>query len=162
MIAMQYKIVLPSDYPMALIEDRIEKNGHLLNGYPGLLFKAFLYSRKDADNYANPVNSYAPFYIWEDHLSMSTFLNSDGFKALCDHFGQPNIEIWFVEGEAIKPNSDDCFAVIQKGSKLDSDITAFNYTAWEPLSVNWASEGNKVVCAEQEVYAIGYVAQKAS
>ena len=47
MIAMQYKIVLPSDYPMETIEARIKEKGHLLDGFPGLIFKAYLYSRKD-------------------------------------------------------------------------------------------------------------------
>lgn len=59
MIAMQYKIILPSDYPMEKIETRIREKGNLLDGYPGLVFKAYLYSRKNAEYYTSS-NSYAP------------------------------------------------------------------------------------------------------
>ena len=47
MIAMHYRFTLPADYDMALIEQRIASNGARLDGFPGLLFKAYLYSRQD-------------------------------------------------------------------------------------------------------------------
>ena len=157
MIAMHYKITLPSDYPMESIEERIEEKGHLLNGYKGLIYKAYLYSRKDAENYQNDVNSYAPFYIWEDHASMLTFLKSDGFKALCGQFGHPRVEIWFVDGKATKPEAHHSIACLEKSINLDADVNASTYDTWEKLSVTWCKEAKDESHLQGELYAIGYV-----
>jgi hypothetical protein len=46
MLAMQYSFTFPADYDMAIIERRIAENGHRLDGFPGLLFKAYLYARR--------------------------------------------------------------------------------------------------------------------
>jgi len=157
MIAMQYKIVLPADYSMELIENRIETKGHLLNGYPGLIYKAYLYSRKDAKHYHNQLNTYSPFYIWEDHHSMVRFLQSDGFKALCEQFGQPKVEIWFVEGEVPKPTVEHKLAWIQDSINKDSDITAINYSTWQSINVTWCKRKEEVTASNGTVYAVKYV-----
>jgi len=157
MIAMQYKIVLPSDYSMESIENRIEEKGHLLNGYPGLIYKAYLYSRKDAEHYDNPVNSYSPFYIWKDHHAMLSFLKSDGFKALCEQFGRPRVETWFVDGDPLKPSSHHRLAHIQNKCSLHSNVHGLNYGSWETLSVNWCVHSEEINDSDGEVYAIGYV-----
>jgi hypothetical protein len=34
MLAMQYRFVLPADYDMAIIRQRIHERGHLLDGFP--------------------------------------------------------------------------------------------------------------------------------
>jgi len=47
MIVMQYRFTLPADYDMAIVEKRIAQNGARLNGFAGLLFKAFLVSRRE-------------------------------------------------------------------------------------------------------------------
>lgn len=39
MIASQYKIVLPSDYDMGIIRQRVKVNGHKTDGFYGLKFK---------------------------------------------------------------------------------------------------------------------------
>jgi len=93
---MQYQFVLPADYPMDSIENRIQEKGHLLDGYTGLLYKAYLYSRKEDSNYNSKVNSYAPFYIWKDIRAMTHFLQSAAFKTLCDQFGRPRVQTWLL------------------------------------------------------------------
>lgn len=63
MYAMQYQITLPTDYDMQIIRDRVIQTGHLMDGYHGLEFKAYLIQEKVK---GAPQNSYAPFYVWRD------------------------------------------------------------------------------------------------
>lgn len=158
MIAMQYKIVLPADYPMEKIEARIREKGYLLDGYPGLVFKAYLYSRKDAENYKTSVNSYAPFYIWQDHQSMVSFLKSDGFRGLCEQFGQPEVKIWFVDGEAKVPDSECSFTCIHHQVSLDADVYGLNFTSWNTLGVTWITHSELLNEMDGDIYSVGYVA----
>src|SRR5271165_2720611 len=46
MIAMQYSFTLPADYDMSVIDRRIADKGPLLDGFPGLQFKAYLVARR--------------------------------------------------------------------------------------------------------------------
>ena len=46
MIAMQYSFTLPADYDMSVIDRRIADTGPLLDGFPGLKFKAYLVARR--------------------------------------------------------------------------------------------------------------------
>ncbi|WP_455817650.1 DUF4865 family protein [Pseudomonas cerasi] len=95
MIAMQYRFRLPADYDMSIITTRIRENGHLLDGFPGLLLKAYCYAETDsAQGIADPL--YAPFYLWKDGDSMTTFLTSSGFRRLTKDFGWPHIDTWLV------------------------------------------------------------------
>lgn len=41
-VAMQYSFVLPADYDMNIIKQRIASKGHLLDDFPGLIFKTCL------------------------------------------------------------------------------------------------------------------------
>lgn len=95
MIAMQYNFTLPSDYDMDIIEQRINEKGHMIDGFPGLLFKAYLWTRSD-EELSRPENFYAPFYVWEDSKSMSDFISSAGFKGLVQSFGWPVVRNWIV------------------------------------------------------------------
>ncbi|AOZ49797.1 DUF4865 family protein [Chromobacterium vaccinii] len=98
MIAMRYRIALPADYPMEIIERRIAERGHLTDGLPGLGLKAYLYSRAGEDGGA--ANAYAPFYLWRTSEGMRDFLSGPGFAALCASFGRPAVEsafAWFGE-----------------------------------------------------------------
>ena len=96
MIAMHYRFTLPADYDMVLIEQRIASNGARLDGFPGLLFKAYLYSRQDDGALPGQENRYAPFYVWHSAEAMHRFLASEGFAALTRHFGWPRIETWHL------------------------------------------------------------------
>lgn len=90
MIAMQYGFVLPADYDMTIVRERIATKGPLLDGLPGLVFKAYLYAERPA----SAENLYAPFYLWSDGESMHGFLNGPGFAAVAGAFGWPSVKIW--------------------------------------------------------------------
>ena len=90
MIAMQYSFVLPADYDMAIVRDRIATKGPLLDNLPGLVFKAYLH----ADHATSAENLYAPFYLWCDAESMHGFLNGAGFAGVAKAFGWPSVRTW--------------------------------------------------------------------
>ena len=46
MIAMQYKILLPNNFDMNIIRQRVEKNGTKTDGFQDLLFKVYLIAKK--------------------------------------------------------------------------------------------------------------------
>lgn len=96
LLAMQYSYRLPADYDMANIRSRIASKGHLMDGFPDLLFKAFAYSASDYNYRYSPSNFYAPFYLWQNPRGMTHFLESDGFAALMQTFGRPEIKTWAV------------------------------------------------------------------
>jgi len=87
MIAMQYSFVLPADYDMAIIRERIASKGPLLDGLPGLMFKAYLHAEQ-------PEHAYAPFYLWRDEQAMHDFLNGPGFAGVARAFGWPSVQTW--------------------------------------------------------------------
>lgn len=93
MIAMQYRFPLPADYDMAIIDRRIANKGHLTDGFPGLLFKAYLSACK-----TGPArdNAYAPFYVWNTVDGMHAFLNGPGFAGVSQAFGRPAVATWLV------------------------------------------------------------------
>lgn len=90
MIAMQYSFVLPADYDMAIVRERIATKGPLLDDLPGLVFKAYLH----ADRGASAENLYAPFYLWRDEESMHGFLNGAGFAGVAQAFDWPSVRTW--------------------------------------------------------------------
>lgn len=94
MIVMQYRFTLPADYDMAVIETRIRENGAKLDGFPGLLIKAYLFSRREDAHCAE--NRYAPLYVWRNPEAMARFLQSPGFKKLTEDFGWPQIDTWLA------------------------------------------------------------------
>jgi hypothetical protein len=94
MYAMQYAVTLPADYDMQIIRDRVTRAGHLLDGFPGLNFKAYLIREK-----ANgaPHNEYAPFYVWDDIDGMRAFCwGEPGYSAIVRDFGRRPIQDWTV------------------------------------------------------------------
>ncbi len=91
MLLMHYRFTLPADYDMAVIRRRIAENGHLMDGFPGLGWKAYLHA-ETAEN--SPENRYAPFYLWQDDAGLQRFLESAGFAALCRDFSRPVIHTW--------------------------------------------------------------------
>ncbi len=96
MLAMQYDIPLPADYDMATIRRRIADKGHLLDGFPGLGFKAYLYAMRDDAVLPRGTNRYAPFYLWHDAEGMNAFLGGAGFATLARDFGRPAVQTWSV------------------------------------------------------------------
>ena len=96
MIAMQYGFTLPADYDMAIIRRRIAEKGQLLDDFPGLRFKAYLYADRSDASLPSRENLYAPFYLWHDNEGMNAFLASTGFAALTQSFGWPRVCPWMV------------------------------------------------------------------
>jgi hypothetical protein len=89
MYAMQYEITLPADYDMQIIRKRVETRGHLLDGFGGLGLKAYLIREGD------PVNQYAPFYLWRSTTGMNRFLwGGGGFQGIVADFGRPPVRHW--------------------------------------------------------------------
>ncbi|MBM0418583.1 DUF4865 family protein [Aeromonas veronii] len=170
MIAMHYRFTLPANYDMALIEERIALNGAKLDGFPGLIFKAYLYSRKDNDESHKRENRYAPFYVWETLEAMHSFLNSDGFSALINHFGRPHIETWYVvSSPSLAAVHDATIAVLQRKNMTapckPADITTpqtlcgWDVSRWKWLDIDFLQSPPSTLTTESDVYQIGYVAR---
>ncbi len=94
MIAMQYSFTLPSDYDMEIVRHRIAEKGHLLDDFPGLHFKAYLFADRADAALPSSENLYAPFYLWQTSEGMSAFLAGAGFAALAQSFGWPTVQTW--------------------------------------------------------------------
>jgi len=94
MLAMQYSFTLPADYDMAIIRRRIAEKAHLLDGFPGLAFKAYLSAERRDQALPSEENLYAPFYLWQDSQGMNAFLSGAGFAALTQAFGRPRVRVW--------------------------------------------------------------------
>jgi hypothetical protein len=112
MIAMHYRFALPADYDMAIIDRRIAEKGRLTDGFPGLLFKAYLNARKAG---TGQDNAYAPFYVWNTVEGMHAFLNGPGFAAVSGAFGRPAVATWLVWQADIAPGFEDArFATVER------------------------------------------------
>jgi hypothetical protein len=148
MIAMQYSITLPADYDMDIIDRRIAEKGHLTDGFPGLVFKAYLSAR------GAPDNLYAPFYLWRDAEGMNRFLSGPGFAGLTRSFGWPVVRIWSAwavrlgdlrqarhatrETGTIEPHADLAALRMRHQSGADGDgalasIAGFEPTTWTAM-----------------------------
>lgn len=163
MIVMQYRFTLPADYDMAVIETRIRENGAKLDGFPGLLFKAYLFSRCD-DLYCDE-NRYAPLYVWQHSEAMARFLHTPGFKKLTQDFGWPQIDSWLA---LHLPDVDEVrcatrLSMIKQPIIAHSDLSslaltgqlcAWDVSRWQLLQVDF----NGAPVAGQDNYHIGYVA----
>lgn len=94
MYAMQYQVGLPADYDMTIIRERVRTTGHLMDGFAGLAFKAYLIQEKAE---GAPRNAYAPFYVWRDIDGMRAFCwGEPGYSAIVRDFGRQPIQDWTV------------------------------------------------------------------
>ncbi|MEU1532484.1 DUF4865 family protein [Streptomyces fagopyri] len=102
MHATQYELTLPADYDMGIVRARVSWVGHLLDGWEGLGFKAYLIRERGV--HGSPVNQYAPFYLWNTVEGMNSFLWGGAFQGLVDDFGRPVVQHWtglaYEEGAA--------------------------------------------------------------
>lgn len=163
MILMQYRFTLPADYDMDIIERRIAENGAKFDGFPGLVFKAFLYARRDC---GAKENSYAPLYLWRDPAGITQFLQSPGFARLAQDFGWPAIRTWLgVKTPPIETLRDARFAALRpvpvapysdlSALDLDAALVGWDISGQSLLQVDFASEMSVV---PGDVYRIGYLA----
>lgn len=167
MIVMQYRFNLPADYEMAKIEQRIADNGARLDGFPGLIFKTYLWSRRDDAALASRENRYAPLYCWRDADSMARFLESPGFAALTRQFGWPHIDVWLarqlpelaeVKAAKIIALTRQPIAPFSEPRLPEGALCAWDVSRWMWLSAQFLSQPPTVLQAECDYYRIGYVA----
>jgi hypothetical protein len=87
MHAMQYKVKLPNDYDMNIIKKRVHENGTKTDGFPGLLFKAYLIIDEPLKK------EYSPLYIWKDYKGMNQFIFEGFYDNILSSFGWQHINI---------------------------------------------------------------------
>ena len=163
MIAMQYNIVLPSDYDMSIIVNRIRENGNKTDGFTNLKMKAYLLAEKS--KYDNCENQYAPFYLWEKVDGMNQFLLGGPFNNIIHSFGRPVVHNWVVLHEYVVKCASARYAAVQTvplASLFDCEtllayerkhfencinnpataayITAYNPYCWELCRFHMASD----------------------
>jgi hypothetical protein len=92
MHALHYPVTLPADYDMDIIRTRVATRGHLMDGFEGLGFKAYLMRERGVAG--SPVNEYAPFYLWNTVEGMNSFLWGGPFQGIPDDFGRPVVRQW--------------------------------------------------------------------
>lgn len=154
MIAMQYVFILPADYDMGRIVDRVAQRGAAFDDFPGLLFKAFLMSEAGRDGAT--LNRYAPLYVWHSPEAMAGFLASPGFAALVASFGRPQIRTWLplkvtapagpiatldlVEDDL--PEGTDTAAMLARDH--DGDVVGLDPAHWRLLRVRFDATGPSV------------------
>ncbi|MGG1679438.1 DUF4865 family protein [Neobacillus sp. NRS-1170] len=91
MIATQYKIILPSDYDMNIIRNRVRDNGHKTDGFEDLKFKLYLVTEKGTNN--NIQNSYCPLYLWNSSNGLNKFLFKGYYDNILRSFGWQNVNV---------------------------------------------------------------------
>ena len=91
MIATQYKIILPSDYDMNIIKDRVKNNGHKTDGFEDLKIKLYLITEKGENN--NLQNTYCPLYIWKDSKGLNKFLFDGFYDNIITSFGWQKVNV---------------------------------------------------------------------
>lgn len=180
MIAMQYSFTLPADYDMSIIDRRIRDNGHKLDGFADLAFKAYLTAK--IGEMGNTENLYAPFYLWERPQGMDAFLTGAGFKGVSGAFGWPRLASWIVWHQdvsqdvrlagfaarhvtPIAPHSDlseiRTNAVQRARERMKTgalaSVTGFDPGHWSLLDFSlWAEPPTDTIQGQK--YRVGYVA----
>ncbi|MDH2432082.1 DUF4865 family protein [Pokkaliibacter sp. MBI-7] len=183
MIAMNYRFVLPADYDMAVIRQRIASKGHLLDGFPELVFKAWLYADIHSQTWPATQNVYAPFYLWRGSGGMRQFLCSPGFAALQGDFGRPDVLSWIPLYQHVGTSVQQARFAVRELSAIPSSlalagleqqqqqwldtqqqrgalasISAFDPQHWQLLRFTlWAAPVE--LQPQQEGYELGYLAQ---
>ena len=170
MIAMHYRFTLPADYDMGLIEARIASNGARLDGFPGLLFKAYLYGRHDEAALPCRENRYAPFYVWQSAEAMRSFIVSEGFAALTRHFGWPHIETWHLLSAPQMEDLEQARVAILRRSPIaphsslaelrtGAMLSGWDLSRWQWLEVDLLPSLPQAIPAGADAYHIGYLAK---
>lgn len=184
MLAMQYSFVLPADYDMSIIERRIAEKGHLLDDFPDLRFKAYLFANRRQGHLQTAENLYAPFYLWNSSAGMNAFLCGPGFVGVTQSFGWPAVRTWSVWQAQLSPEihravfatreisatapyasledlrkreSDEAIADVERDGALGS-IVAFEPTTWTRVRLRlWADVQAVTPRDGMQAYDIGHM-----
>lgn len=166
MIIMQYRFELADDYDMALIEQRIADKGPLFDQHPGLLFKSWLYSRRDQPLQPGTRNRYAPLYVWENSEAMNTFLTGPLFAGAVNSFGRPAIRYWLAlrTPEMSLLSSAKYLSVMTRHIVPDCDLSqlptsgqlaGWDVSRWELLNVIFGDTPEP----QADNFQIGYISR---
>jgi hypothetical protein len=91
MLTTQYKIILPTDYDMNIIKERVRINGHKTDGFEDLKFKLYLITEKGINQ--NVQNSYCPLYLWKDSAGLNKFLFNGFYDNIIKSFGWQQVHL---------------------------------------------------------------------
>jgi len=184
MIAMQHSVTSPADYNMQIIARRICERGHLMNGFPGPGFKAFLIARRNGGACPSAKNLYAPFYLWRRVEGMADFLSGPGFAALSADFGRPKVTswtLWYASlGEAISEARFAQRLVMPIDPEVDMDVlrnqegrwaknamtegavaavSAFDPCVWVSVRFSFWRQPIRAAAPDAQLYEVGNVAE---
>lgn len=182
MLAMQYNFTLPADFDMEVIRQRVITKGPLVEGFPGLGFKAFLYARRGEHG---PENLYAPFYLWDDNEAMNRLLGGEVFAGVSSAFGWPSVKMWSVihalktpalreahyfsreilpiaPHTALEKLQNTETELAQSAVTRDGALTAvaaFEPTTWSLVRARfWKDRPAEPARAGTQIYVVGYLA----
>lgn len=91
MIAIQYKITLPSDYDMRIIRERVQINGYKTDGFEDLKTKLYLIT--EIGNNKCIQNSYCPLYLWKNNNGLNKFLFNGYYDNIIKSFGWQHVKV---------------------------------------------------------------------
>ena len=181
MLAMQYSFTLPADYDMDIIRRRVAAKGPLIDGFPGLGFKAYLYAHRGVHG---PENLYAPFYLWHESEAMGRFFAGEIFAGVASSFGWPIVKVWSVIHAATAPAIRDARQLSREilpvaphtsmselretennlaRSAASQDgvlgvVTAFEPTTWTLMRARlWREGPTEATRPGVQVYEVGYL-----
>lgn len=173
MQAMQYKILLPADYDMQIIKNRVNQSGYKMDGFEDLLFKAYLISEQGNDNLTN---SYCPLYFWSHTNGMTKFIFDGYFDNIIDSFGWQNINIGITTKIELEDNFFHSKYVLEEHhaipvqAKLKNfsfkttkhqgqvgNVVIYNPDKWQYTSFTFFKE--KPASQQKNIYQILYLAK---
>ena len=129
---MQYTIKLPADYDMNIIRQRVQKTGHLMDGFEDLFLKVYLISEKSEGQL---FNSYCPLYIWKETNGMTKFIFDGYFDNILTSFGWQNIEIGVTTSVELSDHFDSAkyvtLEVVDIKVSESGKIVVFNPDKWK-------------------------------
>jgi hypothetical protein len=188
MIAMQYSFTLPSDYDMTIVDRRIAERGRLLDNFPNLKFKAYLTARKTGDEIQSQDNLSAPFYVWNHEDGLNDFVCGDGFAAVTQSFGWPQVKTWIVWRTQLsdqvshaafatrellstaphaalsdlrRRESEESFGDVERGG-VRASVAAFEPTTWTRVRFRLWGERPPGPVAGGQAYRVGHLSLPAA
>ena len=188
MIAMQYSFTLPADYDMSIIDRRIRDKGTFTDGFPHLVFKAYLTAVKGDAKAGARANLYAPFYVWDSTEGLNNFVCGPGFAGVSASFGRPQVMTWipwatetaanireacFASREiiAIEANTDlaelrgqlaNAAAIDVETSLALASVVAFEPSTWTGVRFRLLRQLPEIVPPNVQIYRVGHISLSAS
>lgn len=156
MIASQYKITLPSDYHMDIINSRVKDNGHKTDSFYGLKFKLYLTTKKGENN--NLQNSYCPLYIWKDSEGLNKFLFNGFYDNIIKSFGwqQVNIGIPLFDTTSNKIYDSKYLFEVTRDIEPQESLNNFKAKIKESLPLSGDSEYIVIYNPDKWKYTVFY------